>query len=621
MTHSFLQRSSFRRARGLGYVAGMVDWAARWTGALGLLPVAALLVAVIVLRLGAIGFADRSPSARLAFGVTWALGLFCLGVRLVALVHALTSTVLFAALVVVAVAVSLLGQRSPRVPRPERASGFVTRVSALPLAVVLGGVGLIVFAAWLLPVWQWDAIGYHLPFVAFALVGHSFDAVPRDALYLSSYPHNVETLFTAFRALLPDDRLVELAHLPLGLVGALATSALARHAGAGRDMALLAGLAWLGVPVVFLELATNYVDAASASFFLLATYWVLRPPTKRVVVSAGVALGLYLGSKPNAPLPAAALFIVLAVRSWKADLRLPLAAAATVAIVLGGESYVVNWIEHGNPSWPVAMRLGPFSLPGTTTVTALLSAGANAPRPHLSGPLKIVESWTALGAPPVFDMRVGGFGLPFLLALPVAAWAVVKRGKLLWLIPVAASLASPEPSTARFVLAFPALVLALAAAALESLGARARLGLGVGLATVLAATFVYVEPGLVGEGPPLLAYLTMSLEERIRAVGANGRPTPIVDARERLSPGEASAFDAAFDLPYLMWTPDLTRTVVRIPDDADPQGVEGLIREHNVRLLVAGDEKSAGVLARSRPDRFLPLFRCKSDPCTFFRVL
>ena len=58
-----------------------------------------------------------------------------------------------------------------------------------------------------------------------------------DVGYLSSYPHIVEDAFIAWRALLPDDRLVELAHLMFGLA-AYTPSVTARSTWPARSKAL-----------------------------------------------------------------------------------------------------------------------------------------------------------------------------------------------------------------------------------------------------------------------------------------------------------------------------------------------------------------------------------------------
>jgi hypothetical protein len=99
----------------------------------------------------------------------------------------------------------------------------------------------------LLPVWQWDSFGYHLPFVNFVLQQHGFVGVPEDLRYITTYPHNIELGVIWLRALLPDDRLVDLAQLPYGVAGAVLTTTIARKLRAPRSLAMLAGAAWLTV--------------------------------------------------------------------------------------------------------------------------------------------------------------------------------------------------------------------------------------------------------------------------------------------------------------------------------------------------------------------------------------
>src|SRR5690606_30784175 len=85
-------------------------------------------------------------------------------------------------------------------------------------AVTLAGLGILATASYLLPVWQWDSLGYHLPFVNFVLQGGGGADLPVDVPYLSTYPRNVELLFVALRASLPSDRLVDVGQIPLGLL-------------------------------------------------------------------------------------------------------------------------------------------------------------------------------------------------------------------------------------------------------------------------------------------------------------------------------------------------------------------------------------------------------------------
>ncbi len=585
------------------------------TGRWGLLFVALPLAWVVVVRLGTLGFRDLAFPERLLGGATCALALFVAGIRLLGATGELRPSVLLAALALLAVGLTA-GPRAPASPRPR----ILTAMTVPLLIVTAGALAMATVAARWLPVWQWDALGYHLPFVDFALQQRSLAGVPNDVPYLSTYPHNVELCFLAFRAMLPDDRLVDLAQIPFGLLGALATTAYAWRIGGGPD-ALVAGLLWLTLPAVFLQLPTDYIDVACAALLLVAAYWALARPTARTILCAGLALGLYLGSKPNAPVATALLFALLAVQAWRAGLGRWIPVAGLLTLVFGAEAYVHNFVRHGNPIWPVRVAFGPLRWPGTESVENLLAAGAAAPRVHGPLPWRVLVSWTGLRAPPAFDMRIGGFGVLYPLTLVVAAFQVVRERAWRHLVVAAASLASPDPAVARFVLAFPALVLALSIRSLGGLTRRPRAVACAVLTASAAWNVAYAAPGLTGEGPPLLAYAHMTDPQRERAVGADGLPTPIIDARERLRPGQAAAYDRAFDLPYLAWAPDLSTSVVRIPDDADQAAVERLIEDHDVHLLLVGRDEPAGILARSQPDRFVSLFSfsaCKATRCAAY---
>jgi hypothetical protein len=486
------------------------------------------------------------------------------------------------------------------------------------LAVATAAIALAIAAAYLLPVWQWDALGYHLPYVNFALQRGTFADIPDDVAYLSTYPHIGEYAFIAWRALLPDDRLVELAHLPFGLLGALAIATIARRQGARTDHAVAAGVAWLTFPAVLLQLPTNYTDVASAALLLTAAAFVLGPMDRTRILLAAVAIGLFLGSKPQAAIATALVLLVLTVRAYRAGCRAVIPFAAIVALVLGAESYVVNLVRHGNPVWPVRLSLGPINLPGRYGMSDLLQSGAAAPRStHPSR--RVAESWLTVVPPhPVFDMRIGGLGLLFLVALPVAVIRAVRARSPAIAVVAVATLATPDPAVARYILAFPGLVRALAVPAVEGLRRATRFAV-FGLAALAAAlNLVVAYPGLSGDGPPLTAYVGMTSAQRQRAVGADGPPTAYLDAIAEVRPGEITVFDRWADLPYLAWPFDLSRAAARIPDDVTVEQAERIVEAADVRMLIVGDDTVAGSVVRRNPQRFVPQFHCKSSTCTVY---
>lgn len=578
----------------------------------GLLPIACVLFVIVVTRVGALVF-DRDLLRRQVLGgALLSFALAVVVVRLFGAVGLLGRWPLFAALAVTAGALSFV-RRERKLAVPYR-----ELFSRENLPLVLAGTGSVVtalVAAYFLPIWQWDSLGYHLPYVSFALQAGSLAGVPHDMFYISTYPHVVELFFVAWRGLLPDDRLVDMAQIPFALLGSVAVAVVARDHGARRDHAFAAGLAWLTLPALFLQLPTDYVDIGSASLLLVAGSFVLAPKSSRNVLACGVAIGLFLGSKPNAPMGTVLLFATLAVPAWKEGRRGTLGIAAVIVLLLGAEAYVVNIVRHANPIWPVEVKLGPIHLPGLRPMSYLLESGASAPQLYGAGPVRILRSWTALAAPPMFDMRYGGLGILFLAALPFALWEAVRRRSVALGLVFATTLASPDPAIARYIFAFPAIAFALTAAALRNLGSRARTTVlwVAGIAAMLSLSHAYA--GLAGEGPPLGEYPSMSPEDRARAVGADGPPTKYLDAHARISKGEKLVFDDTLDLPYLAFAGDLSHRAVWVAPDADPAIVDALVDDPTVRVLVAGDLTRMAWLAQSR---FEALFHCKSSSCTVY---
>lgn len=375
-----------------------LDGTSRW----GALPFAIALSVLAIVRLGAVSAPAPFGRHGVLRGAILFLAAVVVAVRVLGHAGQLHRWPLFALLALGTAAVFAVRRHvSARAPWAD----LVSRENAPMVAVAVLAFALAGTAAWLLPVWQWDALGYHLPYVAFALQGGSLADVPPDLPYISTYPHVIEDFFIAWRAMLPDDRLVDAAQLPLGLLGAGAIAVAARDLGARRDHALFAGLAWLTLPATFLQLPTNYIDVGTASLLLAAIAFALAPEAPENVASAGVALGLFLGSKPNAPVATSLVGALVLVRAFRAGRRRSLLVGALAVLVLGTESYLTNFVRHGNPIWPVHVKVGPLDLPGLLPMQALLDSGCAAPRVHGPFPLRLLRSWSSFDAPPIFDMR------------------------------------------------------------------------------------------------------------------------------------------------------------------------------------------------------------------------
>ncbi len=584
----------------------LLDEIAAW----GVLPLAFPLLVFCAQRASWLVFPEGDRPGRVAAAATFAMVLVHASVGVLGEVGLLSRTTLLGALLITAAALAV----ATRGLHPDRllhaAWTDAPVASVLTSAVVL----VVMITARLLPIWQWDAYGYHLPFVNFVLQHRGFAEVPADLHYISTYPHNIELGMIWLRAMLPDDRLVDLAQVPYGVAGALLTAAVARRLGAQRGWSLLAGASWLTLPAVFLQLPTDYVDVGTAAALLAAVFFlVLSPSTARHLVVGGLALGLFLGSKPSAPLAAVFLGAVALVRGWRAGQLRAVFASSVLAVIFGAQMYVVMWLRHGNPVWPVTVRLGPLTLPGESSVESLLAAGAALP--HATGSLleRLSVSWLAIDTLPVFDMKLGGLGVLFLVALPLAVLGLVRRRALPLVLALVATLLSPDPSIARYVLAFPALVLALAAAEVGRAPRRGAMG------AVLALSLVQLHhawPGLVGDGPDWSSFVALDDAQRRVALGPYGPPTDYPPAWERVERGESVAFDPDFEFPGLLWSPDLRYPVYAVPRRPSKAQLSRWLEDHHVRVFAAGERNRA--LLEAQPGTWERLFECKSAPCAVY---
>lgn len=597
-------------------------------GPFGWLIPALLAWIVVALDCGWLLFPTGPRRLRLLGGLTAASSASVAWLQLLFYLGWLWPSVLFSSACAGVVAVHLFRRSRRSRERHEAALSLREFMGAWPVCVVTAGaLGVALLAAYWLPIWQWDSLGYHLPFVNFVLQDGGIAGLPLDVGYLSTYPRNVELLFTAMRATLPDDRLIDIGQIPLGLIAAAGTVGIARELGASRATAWAAGALLLTLPAVYLQLPTNYVDVGTAAFFILALFFLLVPPDRKTLVLAALSIGLFLGTKPSAPPQAALLGIVLLVRAKRASLFGAGMWALVFGLAVGAEAYVVQLIRHGNPVWPAVVKLGPWELPGTISVQELLSSGAGAQKVHGSMAYRIFASWTNLSSNPFFDMRVGGLGQVFWAAAPLALLGLVRRRSMLLVALSCICLVTPDPAVVRYIFQFPALVLALAAAELthwrdctDRWSRTARRAASSTLAGLAAACGVYqlyyAFPGLTGEGPPLSAYARMSWSEREWAVGANGRPTAFVEARQRLQPGEVAVYDKALWLPYLMWRSDAANRVVRLPDQVSEAEVSALLDRPETRLIAAGKDQPVWPVVLGRRD-YQVLFECR-EPCSVY---
>jgi hypothetical protein len=353
----------------------------------------------------------------------------------------------------------------------------------------------------------------------------------------------------------------------------------------------------------------------------MAAFWILSTPSFESTFLAGLSLGLFLSSKPSSPGATMVLGLGFAIGAWRADRRIFPLLAAALALALGSESYLTNLASHGNPLWPIRIDLGPMHLPGQSSLSDLLAAGAGAPRLSGSLPSRMLRSWAAVDPLPAFDMRVGGFGPLFLFfALPLGLWGAFRRGGV-WAIGLVAALVTADPAIARFTSPFPALLLALSGGELARFGPALR-ATATTWATALAAVGLWLAlPGLT-DGLPLRATLGLPIEAQEAALLPSETAGSWAALRRALAPQTSVALDGSFDLTYLLWRPDLKNHVEPLPLDLRGQALLDWIESRDIQLVISGRSSPGHQLALAHPERFAALFRCgASEPdCEVFAV-
>jgi hypothetical protein len=328
------------------------------------------------------------------------------------------------------------------------------------------------FVAWILPPLGFDALWYHLTTVAWWLQNGRITGNPL-VLWSDVYPADSELGATWIALFLHKDTFVDLAQLPIGIMGALAVVGIARTVGVTKQMAAAAGALFFLSPIVLVEVSAAYADLFVASGFLVAVHFGLRyltPAAARnpsLLVLAGFGAGLALGSKYVGAVYFAVVgaWLVVAVAAHfgaLASLRAVLLFSVP-ALALGGFWYARNWVQHGSPVYPF---------------------GRAASSPVLSGPEgckgvcwhEILWQWHQDHVPVVpfhrFNIDLGRGGLGPLWSyveapiLPlVVAYAAVRSRRFVWglFIPVALAFAvQPYRWWSRFTI----ILLALGAVAL-----------------------------------------------------------------------------------------------------------------------------------------------------------
>lgn len=207
----------------------------------------------------------------------------------------------------------------------------------------------------------WDCLNYHFVFPV-EWIKHANIQVPitiNDDPGPTYYPLNGS--FWYFWLMIPfrNAFLANIGQIPFFVLLFIMTYATGRALKLNRWAALVPAILFILIPNVFKHLKLAYVDMMVAAYFVTATYFLIRLKEqyqRAYVVAFALSIGLLLGTKTVA-LPYSFLLIVPFViisfgKPQKETFKL-LASACFLIFLLGSLSYLRNWIETGNPIYPL----------------------------------------------------------------------------------------------------------------------------------------------------------------------------------------------------------------------------------------------------------------------------
>ncbi len=257
-----------------------------------------------------------------------------------------------------------LPQISRRAPG-RRAPALVRLVAGLAGGLLLASIAISLTH----PANGGDAVSYHAPLAVFLWregnLSTFLDRAPD--FWALAHPGSAELWFGLLN-LAGGERLADLGQLPFALLGAGAAGAFTRRLGLGPGAALLAGCAFLFVPIVVMQVGQQPNDVVAAGLLMTTMALAAAPPragsrewSHKRLAAIGLGLGLVTVTK-LALLPcvlAVGLFVtvVIAVPSWRAwpAVARQVAVVAVLFLIAVAPWWARNIVRYGNPVFPAAL--------------------------------------------------------------------------------------------------------------------------------------------------------------------------------------------------------------------------------------------------------------------------
>jgi hypothetical protein len=218
-------------------------------------------------------------------------------------------------------------------------------VIAVVSAVAAGATAYSVALGLFRPPNDQDAVGYHLARAAFWAQQHAvgFIAGAKD-VRLDSFAPNGEIVMAFTMVTSGSGRYAPLVQLVAAMAGAAAICGIARRLGLGVRESVLAGLVFITLPVVALQMSTGLNDVIVGALVATAAFFLLRGTTANLVLGA-ISTALLVGTKLTGLLALPGLgLLALVARKHR---PLVVLGVGALAIAIGAYWYVYAYFEPG----------------------------------------------------------------------------------------------------------------------------------------------------------------------------------------------------------------------------------------------------------------------------------
>jgi len=250
------------------------------------------------------------------------------------------------------------------IPKPELRGLFKNRIALFCACLIVSFGAIKILINLLNPPFGWDDLNYHFTFpVEWLKTGNLNNPITiADDPSPSYYPLNGSLIFLWCILPLRDVFLADVAQVPFFILAFLAVYSICRKLDLTRGNAYFAACLFTLIPNYFKQLQIAYVDVMVGALFLVCLNWLFllqKQFSLGNVLIFSLSLGLLLGTKTLA-LPYAALllipFLYLSLKNGRGGVKLLPVILLTV-IALGGFSYIRNFLETGNPLYPLDLQL------------------------------------------------------------------------------------------------------------------------------------------------------------------------------------------------------------------------------------------------------------------------